>query len=566
MKRNKQNNAQNGGYPQPNEYAPNAYQAGAGYQGYQAPQGYNQLQGYSSQQPGYNQQQGYMQPQGYAPNPGYQQPQGYGQASGYTASRSYQTPQVTASQQAFGSQNASASYPQQASFPQSGYQQQGYTQNPGGYPSAPYTQPNGYQQPGAYQQPNAYQQPTGANGFVYPGGQPSGESQIPRTPYDQGFTSPGGYQPAGYAQGYNAYNQMGRSPQMPTGSQPEINGQVPLNGGGYVPQPVPVRKTPFVLTDIYLLIISAALLCLFALGMWSGIGALKWVFLILAVGMTALLWIKPMTDKNKRLCFTIVFAVLALVTVIRVVTEIQGPGQTDQTKTPATATASASGQADPGQNSVPAALEVSPSPSVTNTPEPNADYEVLERLRTFFDYWALNRQEDMLTLCSPTWASKEENPKNALFILLRNRTPKNYKEENISGTSNDLSRTVTIVSEMDRNNGKDPVKYRMNIMMDKEADGLWYVNPTSLLSYDDADTPDPSVTDTPAPTATPAVNGNTPLYYNPSGGEYYHLDQNCKRIAEKFLPLQGKFTYAELNNDKYKKLKPCAICGAPYRE
>jgi hypothetical protein len=203
---------------------------------------------------------------------------------------------------------------------------------------------------------------------------------------------------------------------------------------------------------------------------------------------------------------------------------------------------------------------------VTYTPEPNADSEVLERLRTFFYYWSLNRQDDMLTLCSPSWASKEDNPKTALFALLRNRTPKDYFEENISGTANDTSRTITITSTMDRNNGKDPVKYRMNIMMDKEADGLWYVNPKSLLSYDDAETPDPSVTDTPAPTETPAVYSNTVLYYNPGKGEYYHLDQNCKRIAEKYLPLQGHFTYAEINDEKYKKLKPCAICGAPYRE
>jgi hypothetical protein len=119
---------------------------------------------------------------------------------------------------------------------------------------------------------------------------------------------------------------------------------------------------------------------------------------------------------------------------------------------------------------------------------------------------------------------------------------------------------------MDRNNGKPTVKYRMNIMMDKETDGLWYVNPKSLLSYDDADTPDPSITDTPAPTETPAVYPNTVLYYNPGKGEYYHLDQNCKRIAEKYLPLQGHFTFAEINDEKYKKLKPCAVCGAPYRE
>ncbi len=409
-----------------------------------------------------------------------------------------------------------------------------------------YPQTNGYQQPG-----NA----PGNIGYGYQSGQAPAGSYIPQTPYSQGYTSPG-YQAGGYAQGYNAYGQMGRATQEPNFPQ-EKTGNVPLNGGGYYPQPVPVRRQPFVLTDIYLLILSALLLCLFVLGMWV-ITPLKWVFLAIATGAIILLWIKPMTASNKRLCFTIVFVLLAALTIFSLIPI--GAGKDDTTNVTPANTSAVSGQ------NVSTAAETTPKPAVTNTPEPNADYEVLQRLRTFFDYWAVNRQDDMLTLCSPSWASQEDNPKTALFALLRNRTPNNMVEENISGTSNDLSRTVTVVSEMDRNNGKPAVKYRMNIMMDKEADGQWYVNPKSLLSYDDADTPDPSITNTPAPTNTPAVYPNTVLYYNPGKGEYYHLDPNCKRIAEKYLPLKGHFTYAEINDEKYKKLKPCAVCGSPLRE
>lgn len=549
MRRNEQNTPQAQGYPQPNGYAPEGYQGGMNYQGYSVAQGYQAPQGYP-------QQQGYAQTQGYAQNQGYAQPQNYNQAPGYSASRNYQTPQVTGSQPAAGTQDTSPAYTGQGSFGQNAYQQQGYVLPQGGYTGSPYAQQTAYQQTN-----NA-----GIPGYGgYPNNQPPAGSYIPQTPYSQGYTSPG-YQSTGYSQGYNGYTQMGRSPQMNT--QPDMGGQMPLNGGGYVPQPVPVRKQPFVLTDAYLLILSAVLLGLFALGMFvPGLGILKWVFLILAAATTALMWIKPMTDNNKRLCYTIVFGLLALVTVIGFVTAGSGSRQTDVTQTGTDPTNTAlSGQVDPGSPEGIPAQDISATPTVTNTPEPNADYEVIERLRTFFSYWASNRQDDMLTLCSPTWASKEENPKTALFGLLQNRTPKNYAEESISGTSNDLSRTVTVVTTMDRNNGKDPVKYRMSIIMDKENDGLWYVNPKSLQTYENAETPDPSITDTPAPTDTPAVYSNTPLYYNPSGGEYYHLDQNCKRIAEKFLPLQGHFTYGELNDEKYKKLKPCAICGAPSRD
>ena len=51
----------------------------------------------------------------------------------------------------------------------------------------------------------------------------------------------------------------------------------------------------------------------------------------------------------------------------------------------------------------------------------------------------------------------------------------------------------------------------------------------------------------------------------PGKGEYYHLDPNCKSVAEKYLPLQGHFKYSQINEEPYKKLKPHAVCGAPLR-
>ena len=352
---------------------------------------------------------------------------------------------------------------------------------------------------------------------------------------------------------------------MPAGQQNEYGGQVPLNGGGYVPPPVPVRKKPFVMTDAYLLIISAVLLALFALGMFvPGLGILKIVFLVLAAGTTALLWIRPMVDGNKRLCYSIVFGLLMAVTIIGLVTGGSGGRNEGQ--------ASGSDQVNPAvtdradANAVQGQVtEISPTPSSTYTPEPDVNGEVTQRLRLFFNYWGANQQDDMLALCSPTWQSKQENPKTALFGLMSNRIPKDYAEENISGTVNDDTRTVTITSTMDRNNGKEDVKYRINVIMVRENDGLWYVDPESLKSNEKAETPDPSITDTPAPTAEPETNANTVLYYNTNGGEFYHRDQNCKRINERYLPLQGHFTYAELDKEPYSKLKPCAICGAPSR-
>ena len=199
------------------------------------------------------------------------------------------------------------------------------------------------------------------------------------------------------------------------------------------------------------------------------------------------------------------------------------------------------------------------------TPTPDtSDNLLMERLVSFFTYWSGNRQDEMLTLCAPSWQSKQENPRTSLFALLANRTPKDCSPESITGTPADTSRRVTLTSTMDRNNGKDPEKYRMTILMVME-NNEWFIDPQSLQTYESAETPDPNVTPTPAPTETPAVYATTVLYYNPKGGEYYHLDPNCKIINPKFLPLGGSFTYGEIDSDAYKNLKPCNVCGAPLR-
>ena len=117
---------------------------------------------------------------------------------------------------------------------------------------------------------------------------------------------------------------------------------------------------------------------------------------------------------------------------------------------------------------------------------------------------------------------------------------------------------------LDRNNGKDPVKYRMTIMMVKESQ-QWYIDPQSLKSYEAAETTDPASAATPEPTETPGTASNTILYYNPDGGTKYHSDPNCKSIHAKYLPLKGTFTYAQINDDTYKDLKPCNVCNAPLR-
>ena len=186
-----------------------------------------------------------------------------------------------------------------------------------------------------------------------------------------------------------------------------------------------------------------------------------------------------------------------------------------------------------------------------------------ERLREFFVYWSRNDLDGMMTLCAPSWQEREEQPRTALFALLRNRTPLDMTVESFIGDPADGSVHAAVVSRMDRHNGKDPVVYRLELEMVREDDGLWYLNPRSLVTEESgivyADT-------TPEPAQVPeGLTDGTLLYYQPEGGSYYHLDPNCRRVNERFLPLEDCFTWAEVNDEAYRSLKPCEICGAPER-
>ena len=63
----------------------------------------------------------------------------------------------------------------------------------------------------------------------------------------------------------------------------------------------------------------------------------------------------------------------------------------------------------------------------------------------------------------------------------------------------------------------------------------------------------------------PIPEDSLPLYYNPDGGQYYHSDQYCKSVKNKYLPLTG-FTYGELESSPYGKLTPCSSCNPPKRK
>ncbi len=60
-------------------------------------------------------------------------------------------------------------------------------------------------------------------------------------------------------------------------------------------------------------------------------------------------------------------------------------------------------------------------------------------------------------------------------------------------------------------------------------------------------------------------DAETPLYVNPKGGKDYHDSPTCFGVLDKYEPMTA-FTYGELEEGKYAKLKACAYCNPPLRQ
>ena len=550
MNQNENNPRNTAGYPQQNNFMQGGY-----------PGAYFGQQGGMQNYPTGSPQAGAGQNPGFQPGmPGYH-PQQTAEQTGYPRYFAQQnTPNATT---VTGYPPAGNNYGGQAGYPPAGNSYNGQTGYMAGYPAS---------------QSTTYQTNPIAPGYP-PNNSPqgiagNGGSFIPQTPYSPGYTSPG-YEPPvqnnRYQNGYNAYSQMGREPQN-TIPQESYSSQMPLNGGGYVPPPVPVRRRPFELSDPMLILISAVLLVLFiiavpVMGNSQGALPLKILFLALAAGFTALLWIKRLTAENKRLCFTIVAAALCIATIVSFVSD-GAKKSTDTTTNRATGAGititdniGASGKAGKGQDS---GVE-QPTAEPASTPaQDDEDQAPIRKVLDFFEAWENNRYDEMIALCAPSWRSKKENAKPALFSILQNRRPTKIVLENITGTSADTSRQIIANVQMDYYNNKPPVSIRMTIGMMQENND-WFVDPDSLISYKIIETPDPNITPEPTKAPEPYTDGNTKLYYNPNGGKLYHRDPNCQSASKENLPFKGQFLFSQVNDQEYLKYSPCNVCNAPLR-
>ena len=491
----------------------------------------------------------------------------------------------------------------QQNVPQQMYQQ--------GYQQA-YQQPvqNGYNQQPMYQQPvqqpvqqPAYQQPyTG-----YQAGQQNPYGQQAYTGYQgaqQAYTGNQGGQQA-YAgnqgmqqQAYGGYQQpvQQMNPQDPYAAYAQQQGQPLWQSNQMQPvqpvqqnyqeayAPAPQTQKPYVQEaqnpfPVALMAICAVVVILCVCALVVGGSVFRWIAAVVAILAGAALWLIPgIAEGLPRLVGTGVTGILALLCVIFAISAPASTESPEAIATPSVDPASVTVQVGPavmpteydptveegigddldGQESVPETTPAVQSEDAWKTSD------CAQRLTSFFHFWSVNNTESMVTLTAPSWQRGVTEPKKALFSILSNRIPRNFSYVSISSyNENDVSRTVTVDVEIDKQNMSNTATYRFKIVMLKE-DENWYVDPRSLESNETATATATNSFATQPPTPQPA-GADTILYYNTDGGSYYHADPNCSKVGQKYRPLTGTFRYYQVNDAPYSSLKNCTVCGAPLR-
>jgi hypothetical protein len=369
--------------------------------------------------------------------------------------------------------------------------------------------------------------------------------------------------------GFGGLAQNGAAPGYQTAPYPPVMnmgggtggfGRPPFGGSPGGPPASPTPRMPFDFDRWIKLFLFLILPLLFISAVFASY--LRYPFIIISIIALSIIWYRQTFTSATRTAITVGYLVLSIVIIAMLISPGADTTQTGSLSNRNAAEASAEPPVSP--EAAPLAAQTTPQSA-----EAVGESEAEQRLATFMDYWQQNRVEDMVNLVQPSWATVQDNAASALFTVISNRTPQDYTIEGISGTSADNSRTVTMSAYIDKNNGKDPVRYRFMILMVKES-GEWFVDPNSLATNDVAtETPSPApgketVVQSlqPRMTVTPIPDPNTKLYYNANGGKYYHADPNCSAVNPKFLPM-ASFLYKELDDPPYSSLQPCLKCGAP---
>lgn len=402
---------------------------------------------------------------------------------------------------------------------------------------------------------------TRSQGFVPP--QRPSPSVQPAAP-QSAYGTPGGLNNASPFQPTMGY----ASPNPQTSAYPPV--QPPMQP---VQQTTPAARPPRAPMDadklwtVFLFGLLPLLLipCLFVP---RSLDALRYAFLALTVVGLGGMWYRQMFGPSARLIISMAYVALC----VGVLAMILQGGRDARQVSANLPTQTAAVQQTPDPNGQPAAAPVDLLATATPAPTASGPSQAELRLQLFMSLWQVNNPTEMVELVQPSWRAKQENATQALFTILKNRTPQEYVVEEIDGADTDNSRTITMRATIDKNNGKAPSVYRFMVMMVKEGEE-WYVNPNSLATNDGLEETEENVvnnknaggnvTEPPRTTVTPPPPADTTLYYN-NGAHFYHMDPNCTSVKSEYLPFDNQFSYSDLKAVKSELgLTPCLKCNAP---
>lgn len=388
---------------------------------------------------------------------------------------------------------------------------------------------------------------------------PSIQPAAPQMMYDSmpgAFQSAPSYQPA---MGYTNSQSPVSAPVQPPVSPPQQT--APTAPSPHSPMDANKLWNVFLFGLLPLLLIP----CLFVP---RTLDVLRYAFLALTVVGLGGMWYRQMYGSSIRLIVSMVYVAVCIGILAML---IQG-GQDARQVSANLPSQEPAVQQTPNPQGQPAAEPVDLLATFTPAPTASGPSQAELRLQLFMSLWQVNNPTEMVELVQPSWRAKQENATQALFTLLKNRTPQEYVVEEIDGAETDNSRTITMRATIDKNNGKAPSVYRFMVMMVKEGEE-WYINPNSLATNDGVDETDENVvnnknavgnvTEPPRTTVTPPPPADTVLYYN-NGAHFYHMDPNCPSVKSEYLPFDNQFSYSDLQSVKNElELTPCLKCNAP---
>lgn len=202
-------------------------------------------------------------------------------------------------------------------------------------------------------------------------------------------------------------------------------------------------------------------------------------------------------------------------------------------------------------------------------------------MTSYLQGWKDANWDAMAQCATPTWRSAQANPARQLFWNHGLWTLETWTMTAQNAGLNSDSITFSILTDLSKKNSTtDRMTKRFEGIVVKDEDGTWYVDPDSMrtgievkesasdlgesnaavMAEDSALAAQITVSNSESTQQT-----NVTLWYNSKGGSFYHLEEKCQSINEKYYGDMKSFSYSELNDSPYSKLKPCKTCGAPSR-